>query len=307
MDKDIKLTELKLDLLPSGDRRLVLENFVLFDDNLDSTEDLEIERLVSTQPLPIKLTFPLIMMCTSGEMILRINLEEVRIQKNEILTMVPGTIGEHISMSKDCRVAIMAIPEDAFPMLLKMENSLKFREHMNRTLKFHYTDGEMKHLIMLYRMMRSVIKLQLPYTKEILMNYMETMTYFCITKFETIAEEDAKLGRGEMLFHQFMDEVRRYYTTNRQLSFYADKLCITPKYLSRIVKQHSGRQPGEWIRDYVILESKALLRQNDLSVQQISDLLNFPNPSFFGKYFKAVVGCSPRQYQLQKDETTYQE
>jgi AraC-like DNA-binding protein len=53
----------------------------------------------------------------------------------------------------------------------------------------------------------------------------------------------------------------------------------------------------------VVLESKALLRQNDLTVQQISDLLNFPNPSFFGKYFKGVVGCSPRQYQLQKSET----
>ena len=300
MEKEVKLTELKLDMLPSGDRKLVLENFVLFDDNIDSTEDLELDRLVPTQPFPIKLTFPLVMMCTCGEMALRINLEEVRIERNEILTMVPGTIGEHISMSKDCRVAIMAIPEDAFPLLLKMENSLKFREHMNRTLKFH-------HLIMLYRMMRSAIKLQLPYTKEILMNYMEAMTYFSITKFETLADEDAKMSRGEMLFHQFMDEVRRNYTKERQLGFYADKLCITSKYLSRIVKQYSNRQPSEWIRDYVVLESKALLRQNDLTVQQISDMLNFPNPSFFGKYFKAVVGCSPRQYQLQKDETTYQE
>lgn len=303
MENEVKLTELKLDMLPSGNRKLVLENFVLLDDNIDSTEDLELDGIVPTQSFPIKLTFPLVMICTNGEMVLRINLEEVRIQKNEILTMVPGTIGEHISMSKDCRVAIMAIPEDAFPLLLKMENSLKFREHMNRPLKFHYTDGEMAHLVMLFRMMRSAIKLQLPYTKEILMNYMEAMTYFCITKFEKLADEDTKMSRGEILFHQFMDEVRRNYTKERQLGFYADKLCITSKYLSRIVKQYSNRQPSEWIRDYVVLESKALLRQNDLTVQQISDLLNFPNPSFFGKYFKGVVGCSPRQYQLQKSET----
>jgi AraC-like DNA-binding protein len=133
------------------------------------------------------------------------------------------------------------------------------------------------------------------------MNYMEAVAYFTITKLETEAKEDVKKQRGDMLFHQFMDEVRHNYTTERQLSFYADKLCITSKYLSRIVKQHSGRQPSEWIRDYVILESKALLRQNNLSVQQISDMLNFPNPSFFGKYFKTVVGCSPRQYQLQRE------
>ena len=150
-------------------------------------------------------------------------------------------------------------------------------------------------------MMRSIINMGSPYCKEILMNYMEAVAYFTITKLEAIADEEVKKQRGDMLFHQFMDEVRRSYTTERQLSFYADKLCITTKYLSRIVKQHSGRQPSEWIRDYVILESKALLRQNELSVQQISDLLNFPNPSFFGKYFKAVVGCSPRQYQLQRE------
>ena len=116
----MKLTELKLDMMPSGDRKLILENFVLLDDNLDSTEDLELDGLVPVQPYPIKLTFPLILICTQGEMALRINLQEVNVQSNEIFMMVPGTIGEHISMSKDCRVAIMAIPEDAFPLLMKM-------------------------------------------------------------------------------------------------------------------------------------------------------------------------------------------
>ena len=97
MENEVKLTELKLDMLPSGNRKLVLENFVLLDDNIDSTEDLELDGIVPTQSFPIKLTFPLVMICTNGEMVLRINLEEVRIQKNEILTMVPGTIGEHIT------------------------------------------------------------------------------------------------------------------------------------------------------------------------------------------------------------------
>lgn len=302
MEKEMKLTEFQFDMLPSGKRRLVLENLVLFDDNLDSTEDLEIGDHVNEQQLPLKLMFPLVMICYKGEITLQMNLEEIKLASNDVLIMVPGTIGGHIDVSKDCRMAIMAIPEDAFPLLMKMEHSLKFREHMGRPLLFHYTEAEMSHLIMLYRMMRSVVRLQLPYSKEILMNYMEVMAYFTITKFENLAREDKKMQRGEMLFHQFMDEVRRNYTTERQLAFYADKLCITTKYLSRIVKQFSGRQPGDWIRDYVILESKALLRQNDMTVQQISDLLNFPNPSFFGKYFKAEVGCSPHQYQLQRFE-----
>lgn len=301
MEKDINLTEFQYDMLPSDENRLVLENFVLLDDNLDATEDLELGNHVNKQLFPVKLMFPLVMICRQGEVNLQMNLENIRLEKNEVLIMVPGTIGEDVSVSKDCRMAIMAIPEKAFPFLMKMEHSLKFREHFSRPMKFHYSDGEMNHIILIYRMMRSIINMGSPYCKEILMNYMEAVAYFTITKLEAISNEDVKKQRGDMLFHQFMDEVRRNYTTNRQLSFYADKLCITTKYLSRIVKQHSGRQPSEWIRDYVILEAKALLRQNELSVQQISDILNFPNPSFFGKYFKAVVGCSPRQYQLQRE------
>ena len=301
MGEDLKLTEFQFDMLPTDERRLALENFVLLDDNLDSTEDLELDNHISKQIFPLKLMFPLIMICRQGEIKMQMNLEEVILGSNDILIMVPGSIGEDVSMSKDCRIAIMAIPESAFSMLMKMEHALKFREHFSRPLKFHYSDDEMAHIIMIYKMMRSIINMGSPYCKEILMNYMEAIAYFTISKLEAIADEDVKKQRGDMLFHQFMDEVRRNYTTERQLSFYADKLCLTTKYLSRVVKQHSGRQPSEWIRDYVILESKALLRQNNLSVQQISDMLNFPNPSFFGKYFKAVVGCSPRQYQLQKD------
>ncbi|MBQ6745577.1 MAG: AraC family transcriptional regulator [Bacteroidaceae bacterium] len=301
MEKDINLTEFQFDMLPSDERRLVLDNFVLLDDNLDSTQDLELGSHVNRQLFPLKLMFPLVIICKQGEMVAQLNLEDIRLEQNDVLIMVPGTIGEDVSVTKDCRVAIMAIPESAFPMLMKMEHSLKFREHFSHPLKFHYSDAEMEHIVMIYKLMRSIINMGSPYCKEILMNYMEAVAYFTITKLEAISNENVKKQRGDILFHQFMNEVRRYYTTERQLSFYADKLCITTKYLSRVVKQHSGRQPSEWVRDYVILEAKALLRQNELSVQQISDILNFPNPSFFGKYFKAVVGCSPRQYQLQKD------
>lgn len=301
MEKEIKLTEFQFDMLPSDKRRLVLENFMLLDDNFDTEEDSDISAHINNHVFPVKLMFPIVFICTQGEMTLNINLEEIKLARNDVFTMVPGTICEGVSVSKDCRIAILAIPQEAFPLLMKMEHSLTFREHMSRPLLFHHSDLEISHVITVYKLMRSVVEAGMPYSKEILMNYMEAMAYYSITQFENHAKDEAKMQRGDILFHQFMDEVRRNYTTERQLAFYADKLCITSKYLSRIVKQHSGRQPSEWIRDYVILESKALLRQNDLSVQQISDRLNFPNPSFFGKYFKAVVGCSPRQYQLQRE------
>ena len=95
----------------------------------------------------------------------------------------------------------------------------------------------------------------------------------------------------------FMQLLKEHYVSERNIGFYADKLCLSPKYLSQMVLAASGRHVKDWVRDYVILEAKALLRSRQYTVSQVSDMLNFPNQSFFGVYFKKAVGCSPSAYQ----------
>lgn len=87
-----------------------------------------------------------------------------------------------------------------------------------------------------------------------------------------------------------------HYAESRSVTFYADKICVTPQYLSHAVYNATGKHALHWILDYVILDAKALLKSNRYTVQQISEMLNFANPSFFGKYFKAATGMSPRAY-----------
>jgi YesN/AraC family two-component response regulator len=84
------------------------------------------------------------------------------------------------------------------------------------------------------------------------------------------------------------------------VQYYADKLCITPKYLTIITRQVSDRSAAAWITRTVILNAKALLSSTQLSVQQISARLNFPNPSFFGQYFLRHTGLTPKEYRRQK-------
>ena len=86
------------------------------------------------------------------------------------------------------------------------------------------------------------------------------------------------------------------FVKERSVIFYADQLFLTPKHLSRVIKEVSGRSAGEWIDEQVILEAKARLKTSSLTVQEISDQLGFPNQSFFGKYFKRHVGMSPSDY-----------
>ena len=98
------------------------------------------------------------------------------------------------------------------------------------------------------------------------------------------------------VFEMFIELVEKYHNKERSVGFYADKLCISPKYLSQIIKNVSGFSAPDIIDKYVILEAQHLLRHTDLSVKEIADQLNFPNQSFFYKYFKSHTGCTPNFY-----------
>ena len=80
------------------------------------------------------------------------------------------------------------------------------------------------------------------------------------------------------------------------MAWYAQQLCISPKYLSEMVKQASKRTPNDWIDNYVIMEARVLLKNSAKSIKQIAEELHFPNQSFLGKYFKEHVGMSPTAY-----------
>ncbi len=111
--------------------------------------------------------------------------------------------------------------------------------------------------------------------------------------------EIAPADRQTILFRQFSTELKRHYKKEREVTFYADKLCITPKYLSAIVLEHTGKSAIKCINEYVANECQALLLSTDLTLQQISDKLHFPSPSVFSKFFKRMTGLSPRDYRKQ--------
>ena len=112
-------------------------------------------------------------------------------------------------------------------------------------------------------------------------------------------ENDDQIStRHKSVFESFIELVEKYHNKERSVRFYADKLCISPKYLSQIIKNMSGFSPPEVINKYVILEAQHLLRHTDLSIKEISDQLNFPTTSYFYKYFKTHTGYTPNSYRL---------
>lgn len=102
--------------------------------------------------------------------------------------------------------------------------------------------------------------------------------------------------RQEELFKHFIELLHEYCTQEREVGFYAGKLCITPRYLSTIVQQVTKKTAKMIIDLHVLLEIKALLQSTDLTLQEIANRLNFPDQSFFGRYFKKHTGMSPTEY-----------
>jgi AraC-like DNA-binding protein len=110
-----------------------------------------------------------------------------------------------------------------------------------------------------------------------------------------LSGSDPQSSQG-ILLDRFMNLVKENFREQRDVGFYADKLCLTPKYLSKVIRDNSGSSADEWIDNYVTLEAKALLKSTNMTIQQISEELNSPSQSFFGKYFKRIVGVSPSEY-----------
>lgn len=139
------------------------------------------------------------------------------------------------------------------------------------------------------------------YSKSIARCMIAALTYQLIQivsrRIKTPDDEPRSRFRRPTYVHDFIDLVHEYHRSERSVAFYAEKLFISPKYLSLLIKEATGRSAAEIIDEYVILEAKNLLRFSGKNIQQISYDLNFPNQSSFGKYFKHLVGMSPSEYQ----------
>lgn len=108
-------------------------------------------------------------------------------------------------------------------------------------------------------------------------------------------------SRQESLTRSFFDLLLKSYGTERNVSFYADKLCITPKYLTTVVKSVTHHSVQNWINEVILIEAKRYIRTTELTIQQISEKLNFPTASSFVRFFRMHTGYTPLYHRKKKD------
>ena len=272
------------------------KEFILID-NFDGTSE-QINTDLEFVNHPVKLSFTIAIFCLSGRMSFQINLQDFELRANNLLVVLEGAIGEYRGMSDDTRIAVIAFASEYFQTALQIDATMT----LQRRLYSSPLSEAMEESMAIYRLMKAKItETDNPFRKGALLGYTQVLTYNSYKYLLTADTEAEKLkeksSRRQELYTQFIHEVQKSYTKERSISYYADVLCVTPKYLSQIVHQVSGRFAGDWITDFVILEAKALLKSRKYTIQQVADMLHFANQSFFGKYFKDKVGCSPSEYQ----------
>ena len=274
-----------------------LQNLILTFDNLDK----DFPYGSSETHFPVKCENFFVITLLQGHIELMVNLHEVEINAGQSLVMTPGCIFEGKSISNDVRFC---------GMLLDIE----YMEVMRKNLGLHMDLTRRYYNYILHKMSASVIENHLQmykmicqelttpdyhYKKEVIQRLCEIWVLKNMSISETLKEKpdlNKTLNRKEQIFHDFLTLLEQHFTQERSISFYADRMCLTSKYLSTTIKEVSGKHGMQWIDEYVSLEAKALLKSGKWSVKQVSDQLNFPSQSMFGRFFKKMTGYSPKLY-----------
>ena len=248
---------------------------------------------------PHKFNFFIISHKLSGTARIKVDMVDydLRSDKNYIIRLSPGQIVsmEEVSADFDGYVLLMST-SFIESLLVYMGQDVSIKGLMTDSVKPHEVNE--RHTIeYIITALRNIIDDDSnPYRRKVLEHMLMVIFYGSQPARHMKSEEKRPRTSAETLTMRFLQEVKEHFRAERQLGFYAERLCITPRYLSRVVRETTGASAAEWIESYVVLEARALLKSTTMTIQQVSDALNFPSQTFFGKYFKRRVGISPKEY-----------
>lgn len=243
---------------------------------------------------PSKCSDAITIICDKGTLEVTINMHTYTVTAGGVVVCLVGQVVEYGIASPDFEGRFIAF---AKPFLdsIDIEGRMSAYISVVNNPCAALTREEHKAVSLYYDMLQGVITAASQINKVAVAKHLTAAFFYSIGpsmyKMETIVSKG-----NEALLDRFMGLVQDNFREHRDLEFYADKMCLTPKYMSTAIRQVSGKTAGEWIEEYVVLEAKALLKSTRLTIQQISNELHFPSQSIFGTYFKRVVGVSPRTY-----------
>ena len=234
-----------------------------------------------------------------GSIRLNINMDEYELSGGgQMLQLSPGQIVSIEDVSDDFDANVVFLSRHFIEsMMVYISGSMPFRMNISHPVISTPSEEELQIEKMFFDAALYVVNYSTSqYRMQVMQHIMMAIFYASNAPSKLNDNGERARTNADVLSKQFMELVQANFRKERQLKFYAETLCITPRYLSRVVKECTGASAADWIERYVVLEARALLKSTTMTIQQISDHLNFPSQTFFGKYFKRRAGMSPKEY-----------
>ena len=273
---------------------------IVLSDNMEIPFSEPLEQLPQND-FPVQAGMSMVLFCLQGELHVRISLKEYTLRPDMFCVIITGMIFEVLSISNDFRGFMIATRTNFMPVTEKTTQVMSFYKCLQSRHCFVLEEKEVMAFVGVYHSIKATLQeLDHPYRIPMLQSYVQILYYRMLPIVLKEEESRSKYShtRQEEIFQRFIGEVEKHYRKERSVKFYADLLCISPKYLSTVIYKISQQLAGEWIDAYVILEAKTLLKSGRLTIQQISEQLNFSNQSFFGKFFKRCAGMFQRSISI---------
>lgn len=296
-NQNIKTIDIS-DFMPLKNRMNYLDNDIMVSE--------ELTQIPGNHPLDtaFRIKFFLLVACEEGEMQIHINGTPYQMKKNDILIILPTMILSNAKRSEDHKLRMIGFSINFLNRVIKKESGMErmfYNIYKNPIRSIEGKDHS--HLLHHYvaLIMGKINETDHYYRHDVLQTLFAAMFYEMLNNLRKhLGDVEETPGRGmrraHQVFKQFLNEISKDGGMHRSVNYFADRLCYSPKYVSSVVKEVSGRTALEWINEYAMEQIKQELKYSDKSIKEIADHFNFANQSFFGKYVKAHVGMSPAKY-----------
>lgn len=258
------------------------------------------------RPLPQMFSCGIQLLCIRGEALVSTGAQRFSLKPMSELIFWGGSIMQVLDSSADFKVRLLLYPQSLF---LKVTVSLD-TTYFNYMREFPYfehgKDGRMESWksVNLWMDMAEMLFSGRPgsFTERLSENYLQSMLMWIFSSIpEQYISTTESYTRKQMLFHRFMHLIHEYALKEHQVSFYAEKLCISARYLCVITSLYSqGKTPKQLIDEQLSAEVMVQLNNMDLSLSEIAGICSFPDSSYLSRFFKKIMGISPNEYRLKR-------
>ena len=258
------------------------------------------EELSGVFYFPCRFNGFLAIFCMEGELSVHLNLKTYTLRRNMVFFCEPGNI-IHIQQTKGARFYMAGITDNLAQEMAP--NSLQYyttavSAHIDPCLSLQ--DYDFETLILIQELLSRLLDSNTQEKKELLLSCLNSSMFylrsFWKSRQKEVSEARAHSPRTQGLVDDFIRLVTEHHMKEHYLAFYAEKLGITPKYLSKLVRDVTGRSAPDWIDSFLVLEAKNMLKYSDMAIKEIVYEMHFPDQSSFYKFFKLHTGMIPSEY-----------